>query len=199
MNALINSLINAVELENIVIIKLQHDIQYVVDLDYLRHHPLLKDARIFRLIMGFEDTGWKKANYSKEKYVEIFKEFRFYFKKFKCLRELLNTGNISGRSQSLINDKLKVLDDLSCTFGGIPVIDNFLLEKPKENKDAEHYNPVKPVVDIKQKYLWSMISTDVSSPTVNSWIWRHSRDGWSIVNIEGSVTRIYYARKEKNV
>ena len=45
MNALINSLINAVELENIVIIKLQHDIQYVVDLDYLRHHPSIKRCK----------------------------------------------------------------------------------------------------------------------------------------------------------
>ena len=75
LKTVISDIITEIEIENTFNFNRQiTNHNFVIDLNYLRHHPKLQNARIFRLILGFEKGLWKKPEYDKkntEKYSMI--------------------------------------------------------------------------------------------------------------------------------
>lgn len=191
----ISEIITEIEYENSIMLEDKFNNKYIIDLDYLRHHHLLKDAKIFRLILGFENGLWKKNKYDKEKYAEIFNDFNFTKDKWIIFREFLNIHSLSCMERGSIKHKKKVLFDISCTFGGIPSIDKFV-EKTHKEKQKVHYNPLKPKQDKLVKYNWSIMNS--TSTAFNVWLNDITRKNWEIVHTEKvSLGRMYYARNLK--
>ena len=199
-NELINNIITEIELEHIVIMSDEYSNHRVcIDLDYLRHHPKLKDARIFRLIMGFECGMWKKPEYDKSKYCKIFKDFDIHIFEWRILREFLNNGCILGKDDKTTSLKFTTLQKISTTFGGIPSIDKYLFEL-SQIKEEPIYNPQKPSEDYKDMYFWSAYDAYPNTSYLGTWQAIHSqRNGWSICNMEkmDNTRTQFYARKSK--
>jgi hypothetical protein len=195
---LISEIISEIVLDNtLILLDNQSNVKFAVDLNYLRHHPKLKNAKIFRMIFGFEQGLWKKPEYDKKRYAKIFNDYNFSKEKWLILREYLNTNKVSGMTEYIIQSKKNMLFDISCTFGSIPTIDEYLTEETKE-KTVQYYIPVKPEDDFKCKYLWSIIDDNTLPSIFSTWIMQRTRSNWEIVNIEkiGDISR-YYARRSK--
>lgn len=195
---LISEIISEIVLDNtLILLDNQSNVKFAVDLNYLRHHPKLKNAKIFRMILGFEHGLWKKPEYDKKRYAKIFNDYNFSKEKWVILREFLNTNKVSGITECIIQSKKNILFNISCTFGSIPIIDEYLNVETKE-KPVQYYIPVKPEEDFKCKYLWSIIDDNIISSIFSTWMIQRTRSNWEIVNIEkiGRHFR-YYARKSK--
>ena len=69
LDTIISDIITEIEIENTVILTDKTTThKFVIDLNYFRHHQKLKNARIFRMILGFQQGLWKKPEYDKKKY-----------------------------------------------------------------------------------------------------------------------------------
>ena len=199
LNEIISNIITEIELEHCIIISdKEGKYKACIDIDYLRHHSKLKDARIFRLIMGFEYGMWKKPEYDKKKYIKILKNFNIYPYEWRIFREFLNKGSVVG--DDLPNShKLNILYLISTTFGGIPSIDKYLFDL-SQIKEEPIYNPQKPSEDYKDKYDWAAIDTFPNGTGVHSWSIMHSQTkGWSMCDMQviGTSRTHMYARKPK--
>jgi hypothetical protein len=199
-NEIINDIITEIELENFIIIDSKYNKNRAcVDLDYLRHHPKLKDARIFRLIMGFESGMWKKPEYDRSKYCKIFEDFNIHIHEWRVLKEFLNNGCILGKDDDISSIKLNTLQKISTTFGGIPSIDKYLFDL-SQIKEEPIYNPQKPSEDYKDMYDWAAIDTFPNGTGLHSWSILHSqKNGWSTCDMQviGTTRTHMYARKPK--
>lgn len=197
LNTIISNIITEVEIENTVFLTdITRNIKFAIDLDYLRHHPKLQNARIFRMILGFDQGLWKKPEYDKKKYRKIFNDYYFTKNNWTILREFLNTNKVFGLTESIIYGKKNTLFNISCTFGGIPIIDEYLTEE-SEVKPIQYYNPLNPKADKELRYKWSMMNSNHTG--FSSWTHNMAITGWEVVNIKKvSNGSNYYARKLKN-
>ena len=201
LSQILSDIVSQIEYDNIVLIG-NGRCKASVDIDLLRHHPKLQDARIFRLIMGFSNGLWKKTNHTNERFAEIFEEYHFKPYHYCIFRELLVFGKILPDSTSF-NYKLKMLIEISNTFGGIPYIDEYLLnldkkeQETKRKKEEQSYNPQQPSDDYKNMYDWSYITL----PSTNQLLWYNNHtpeNGWSFTDIlELNASTLVTARKLK--
>lgn len=194
LDTVISEIISDIEYENTIILTdITTQTKFAIDLDYLRHHSKLQNARIFRMILGFEQGLWKKPEYDKKKYSKIFNDYHFTKNKWTTLREFLNTNKVSGLTESIIYSKKNTLFNISCTFGGIPIIDEYLTEE-SEVKPIQYYNPLNPKADKELRYKWSIMNSNHNG--FSSWTHNMAIVGWEVVNIEKvSNGSNYYARK----
>lgn len=197
LKTVISDIITEIEIENTLILTDKiTNYNFVIDLNYLRHHPNLQNARIFRLILGFEKGLWKKPEYDKKKYRKIFNNYGFTKDNWATFREFLNTNKVSGLTESIIYNKKNTLFNISCTFGGIPIIDEYLT-KESLVKPIQYYNPLNPKDDKQLKYKWTMMNSTHNG--FSSWIHNITVSGWEVVNTKSvHFGTDYYARKEKD-
>ena len=196
---IIDNIITEVERNHLVIIDLNDSpSKMVIDIDYLRHHVLLKDARIFHLIMGFNKGLWKKPDYTPNKYKSIFKNFNITYYKWTIFREFLNCGELVSNNENGLKQKLRVLFDISSTFGGIPYIDkyyNIALSLIKhKNKIAD--NPLKPEDDHNKRFQWGIYNGNAG---YIAWLCYYKPEhGWTHIKSAENDGHIYARRPLQN-
>ena len=200
LNEIIDNIITQIEIDNsIIMISKKNSLGSTViniNIDYLRHHPLLKDARVFRLIMGFTHGLWKKPEYTQSKYKSIFTNFNITYKKWILFREFLNFGEIKAINDFEFKQKLEVLYGISTTFGGIPYIDDYYDNSYYHKKINKMYKHIvsRPEEDYDDKYQWGVYNSQ--QPGYLSWLYNYKPvNGWTHLKSREGNDIVYYARR----
>ena len=195
----LNDIITQIEKENVFVMRhFKSDKAIILDLDYLRHHNLLKDSRIFNMLFGLNNYEFKKEEYNVNKYCELFTTYGIGYENWMIFLEFLRYGQLYWKSEQTEEYKITKLKEFSLIFN-IELIDryvtNYYLNRGKE-KDIPNYNPMVPSEDIRGMYMW--VSCSDTSDLCNFRMCYKPEDGWSMTNVTSvRYTNIFYARKKK--
>ena len=185
-----------------------------LDLNLYKNSPHLEGANILKELLGFnQNSQFKKSALNKDEQGNntFFKDYYIDFDSWNLLDTFVKTGSIYSYKTYLItkSDKcmqntiksLDLLNTVSNILGGIPVVEKLYSDffKNLEYNYIENYNPLLPIEDVKDKYVWAILHNRYTGDQTNFEIRHNCEKGWSCVNdvYKHSDTFLYY-RKPKN-
>lgn len=160
----------------------------IEELHNMSFNGILKDAKIFKYLFGFESAGenFKKID---ENYVFDFSKYNITFGDWVLFIKFLKYEKVR------ICNKDKLME-ICNKFGGIPAFDRWYqkeIDERKEKKVRFPYNPMTPGEDTKQLYNWRACND------LQIFSFGNQNDDYSIGGSEriNDLTKTYFWKKLK--
>ena len=157
----------------------------VIIIDKERIKDRLEGAHAWLRFLEIEKSGFMASDKDANDCLTFCLEYQISSHEMLFLIIFLRTGLLPTEEYTLS----KIIY-ISNTLGGIPELDKAYVTfiKDRERKKKEEYNPMTPVEDISDRFIWA--AGDITS---------FQNDDWSVCANTGKLTTQYYFRKIKSV